>query len=141
MSVNSAFTLHPKLAADCSVVGELNLCRVLLMEDARFPWLILVPMLEGAVEVFDLSPQHQAQLMVECAMIAKQLKQVTHADKINIATLGNQVPQLHVHTIARFRSDAAWPQPVWSHTEPRIAYTDAARESLCGALCSYITKM
>lgn len=110
----SQFALDPRLVADTAPVMILGLSRVLLMNDARFPWLILVPERAGAVEIFDLAPDDQARLMDEAARISAALKAVTGARKINIAALGNMVAQLHVHVIARFEGDIAWPAPVWA---------------------------
>ncbi|NWH08771.1 MAG: HIT domain-containing protein [Alphaproteobacteria bacterium] len=109
----SDFTLDHRLQGDTAFVKDLGLCRVLLMDDARFPWLILVPRIEGAVEWFALSPAEQAQTLSEVSASAAMLKRVTGADKINIGALGNVVPQLHIHVVARRVGDAAWPGPVW----------------------------
>lgn len=107
------FELHVQLAKDCVVVGDLPLCRVLLMNDRRFPWLILVPRREQIVEVFELTALDQRLLWEEVGAVAAALAADTRADKINIGALGNVVPQLHVHAVARFQGDAAWPGPVW----------------------------
>jgi diadenosine tetraphosphate (Ap4A) HIT family hydrolase len=108
-----AFTLHPQLERDTLPVGDLPLSRVLLMNDANFPWLIMVPRHAGAVEIFDLDAPERTRLMSELALLAQLLKDLTGCDKINIAAIGNVVPQLHVHLVARRRDDAAWPRPVW----------------------------
>jgi diadenosine tetraphosphate (Ap4A) HIT family hydrolase len=107
------FALDPRLAAATVPLGDMALSRVLLMNDSRFPWLILVPRREGLVEITDLTPAERRALIEEAALAADRLKLLTHANKINVATLGNVVPQLHVHVIARFQTDAAWPAPVW----------------------------
>jgi carboxymethylenebutenolidase len=109
------FALHPTLAADCSEVAELPLCRVLLMNDARYPWLILVPKVKDAREIIDLPRADQHRLMDEIARASAVLQSVCDPTKLNIGALGNRVPQLHVHVIARFDGDAAWPDPVWGH--------------------------
>jgi diadenosine tetraphosphate (Ap4A) HIT family hydrolase len=109
----STWSLHPQLAQDTVPVGDLPLARVLLANDANYPWLILVPRLPGLVELIDLEENAQVQLLGEIAAAARALKTITACDKLNIAALGNQVAQLHVHVIARRRSDAAWPKPVW----------------------------
>ncbi len=109
------FELHVQLAKDCVVVGDLALCRVLMMNDRRFPWLILVPRREEAVEVFQLTALDQRLLWEEVGAVAAALAGDTRADKINIGALGNVVPQLHVHVLARFQGDAAWPGPVWGN--------------------------
>lgn len=116
-----AFKLHKQLANDTIPVGDLPLCQILLMNDARFPWLVLVPRRESASEPFDLSMKDQQLLWQEAAFVAEKLKDLTGADKMNLAALGNQVPQLHMHVIARFQDDAAWPAPVWGHGKS-VAY-------------------
>ena len=108
-----AFSLHPRLAADTVPVSGLNLCEVRLMDNAAFPWLILVPRREGASELIDLDAGDRQLLIEEIALVGEALKAVTDCDKLNVAALGNQVPQLHVHIIARVHGDAAWPKPVW----------------------------
>jgi diadenosine tetraphosphate (Ap4A) HIT family hydrolase len=127
------FALHPQLARDTFAVGDLPLTRVLLMNDANCPWLIAVPRRAGAVEVFDLAAADQAQLMTELARVGRTLKELTGCDKINIAAIGNIVPQLHIHIVARSRTDAAWPRPIWG-TLPARPYEDAAREHLLATL-------
>jgi diadenosine tetraphosphate (Ap4A) HIT family hydrolase len=127
------WSLHPQLALDTVPVGDLVLSRVLLANDANFPWLILVPRRAGLVELIDLDENTQVQLLDEVAISARVLKSITECGKLNIAALGNQVPQLHVHVIARRHSDAAWPKPVWGAAPP-AAYNPAIRDGLIGAL-------
>lgn len=117
--------LHPQLAKDCEVIGEFPLCKLLLMRDANYPWFILVPMREAVTEIYQLTDEDQQQLLRESGIIAKMLVEVFAADKINIGALGNIVPQLHVHHIARYRNDPAWPAPVWGHAKPREYSPDA----------------
>jgi len=105
--------LHPQLEKDCIVLGQLDLCAVLLMPDANYPWLILVPQRENISEIYQLSDAEQQQLMRESSKVSRLLSELFQADKINVAALGNMVPQLHVHHVARFRTDAAWPAPIW----------------------------
>ena len=107
------FTLDPQLENDTHDVGKLGLCRVLLMDDVRFPWLILVPERAGAVEILDLSADDRRRLWAEIEQAGAAVRTLFSPDKLNIAALGNMVRQLHVHVIARFASDAAWPRPVW----------------------------
>lgn len=112
-----AFALHPRLEADTTWLGDLPLCRVLLSKEDIGPWLILVPKVDGITELHHLSEQDQQQFMRESSLIASRLEQFASPDKINIGALGNMVPQLHVHHIARFQTDIAWPGPVWEiHT-------------------------
>jgi diadenosine tetraphosphate (Ap4A) HIT family hydrolase len=119
--MDSGWSLHPQLERDTVSLGDLGLARVLVNNDANYPWLILVPRRPALVELIDLSDSEQAQLMREIAQTARALRDVTACDKLNIAALGNMVPQLHVHVIARFRHDPAWPNPVWN-VVPRRAY-------------------
>lgn len=108
------FTLHPQLAKDCEHVCDLKLCRVLLMNNSQFPWLILVPMREGIREITELGEQDYNIVMEEVRFCTAQFLAHAKAFKMNIAALGNMVPQLHIHVIARFEHDAAWPNPVWN---------------------------
>lgn len=107
------FELDEQLSSDCALVGELPLCRVLLCNDSQYPWLILVPKRAGVREIFELSVGDQRQLLTESSAVAEKLQQHFNADKLNVAALGNMVPQLHLHHIVRFKNDAAWPAPVW----------------------------
>jgi diadenosine tetraphosphate (Ap4A) HIT family hydrolase len=120
--------LDTRLANDTIFVGDLPLARMLLMNQAAFPWVILVPRVAGAVEVMDLTVQEQATLWQEVTQTAANLQQITGADKMNIATLGNVVKQLHMHVIARFEGDALWPNPVWGH--PIEPYDQNAQEEI-----------
>ena len=115
----AAWSLHPQLTQDTIDIGDLPLCRVLVIKDANYPWLLLVPRRPDIVEITDLDEVEQAQLMTEITRVARALREVTKCDKLNVAALGNAVPQLHVHVIARFRSDVAWPKPVWGAASPR----------------------
>ena len=109
-----AFLLHEKLAADCESLGDLDLCSALLMRDHRFPWVILVPRIEGLRDFHDLPREKAPALFDEIDRVSRILIDEFEAEKINVAALGNQVPQLHVHVIGRYASDAAWPGPVWN---------------------------
>jgi diadenosine tetraphosphate (Ap4A) HIT family hydrolase len=129
----SAFTLDPQLERDTVAVGDLPLARVLLMNDANFPWLILVPRQAGAVEIFDLKEAVRAQLMQEIALVTRRFKALTGCDKINIAAIGNMVAQLHVHVVARHRDDPAWPRPVFGVLPPR-PYAEAERTAFIETL-------
>lgn len=124
--------LHPQLAADTFHVSELDLCLVLLMNNACYPWVILVPRQAGLREITDLTQEDQHLLMDEIAHVASRLQTLTGADKMNIAALGNMVPQLHIHVIARFKEDTAWPAPVWGKNgEP---YTPERAAAMISAL-------
>ncbi len=107
------FELHPRLAADCFDVGTLPLCQLLLMNDGRFPWCILVPRIAGLRDLHDVPHDRRIDLFDEIERVSKALEHLGPTDKMNVAALGNMVPQLHVHVIARTTTDAAWPGPVW----------------------------
>ena len=123
------FALDPRLAANTRPVGDLALCSVLLMDDARFPWFILVPRRPGIVEMTDLSDEDALQAMREIRIATRVMATLSQPDKVNVGALGNMVPQLHVHVIGRFRSDPAWPGPAWSHGT-RMPYPDHAAAAL-----------
>jgi diadenosine tetraphosphate (Ap4A) HIT family hydrolase len=127
------FVLHPQLERDTVPVGDLALSRVLLMNDANYPWLILVPRCEGIVEIVDLAEDERRQLMQEIAETSAALKALTECEKLNVAAIGNIVPQLHVHIVARRHSDPAWPKPVWGAV-PAIAYEPRVRDGFVAAL-------
>ena len=127
------WSLHPQLARDTIPVGDFGLSRVLLSNDANYPWLILVPRRPGLTEIIDLEANQQIQFMGEIDAAARVLKAVTECEKLNIAAIGNIVTQLHVHVVARRHSDAAWPKPVWG-TVPACAYDEAALQKLLETL-------
>jgi diadenosine tetraphosphate (Ap4A) HIT family hydrolase len=130
--------LDPQLERDSAPVGDMPLSRVLLIKDATYPWLLLVPRRQLAIEITDLDVTEQMQLMSEIAHAGRVLKAHTGCDKINVAALGNLVWQLHVHIIARSRGDAAWPRPVWNVVPPRD-YDKAALDKLLTALRQRLT--
>ncbi|MFT5702665.1 MAG: diadenosine tetraphosphate (Ap4A) HIT family hydrolase [Rickettsiales bacterium] len=107
------FELHNQLKKDTILVKDLKLCQVLLIKNALYPWFVLVPRKPDLVEIIDLSKDDQILLMEEISLVSQQIKENFKADKLNIAALGNMVPQLHIHIIARFRSDETFPNPVW----------------------------
>jgi diadenosine tetraphosphate (Ap4A) HIT family hydrolase len=111
----SLFRLDARLEADTLEVGVTGLCGLRLMNDCRWPWLILVPMIAGAGEMHDLPKQHQLQLAQEMMIVGAALKRATACEKINSAAIGNIVRQLHVHVVARSAGDANWPGPVWGY--------------------------
>ena len=117
------FALHPQLAADTFDVTRLALSAVRLMNDRTWPWLVLVPEREGAVELIDLDAEERPILIEEIALASTVLRDLFRPDKLNVAALGNQVGQLHVHVIARRYQDPAWPRPVWGTHAP-VAYGD-----------------
>ena len=136
----SGWSLHPQLETDSALVADLPLSRVLVMKDANYPWLLLVPRRAGVSEIIDLGKPEQGQLLTEIAHASRTLKAVTSCDKLNIAALGNLVPQLHVHIIARRYDDAGWPKPVWGAAPPKAYAADALaqfitalRQEMCSA--------
>lgn len=127
------FTLHPQILKDTLEVGDLPLSHLRLMNDTTYPWLLLMPRRHGASEIIDLDEADRVQLMREIALVSTVLKAHTHCDKLNVASLGNAVPQLHVHVIARFHGDAAWPKPVWGQV-PAVAYAEGLASYLISQL-------
>ncbi len=105
--------LHPQLQKDCIILGEFSLCTLLLLNDANYPWFILLPNRENKREIHQLDADDQLQFFNESMFFSQCLQDVFQPDKLNIAALGNMVPQLHIHHIARFQTDACWPAPVW----------------------------
>jgi diadenosine tetraphosphate (Ap4A) HIT family hydrolase len=130
----TGWSLHPQLRADTAEVGDLALSRVLAMNDADFPWLLLVPRRAAACDMIDLGPD-QAALMDEIALASRALKDETRCDKLNVAAIGNVVPQLHIHIVARRKDDPLWPKPVWGATAQR-KYDPAALTRFVGAIRS-----
>jgi diadenosine tetraphosphate (Ap4A) HIT family hydrolase len=129
--------LHPRLAADTHFVAKWPLCEVRLQDNRLFPWLVLVPQCANVCEIIDLGESDQAALMREIARASRALKTLLNPDKLNVAALGNVVPQLHVHVIARFKTDAAWDKPVWG--QGTQAYTPDALEEFISRLRAAFT--
>lgn len=127
------FELHPRLAADTFVLGDFALCRLLLMNDAQYPWFILVPRRDGAREIYLLEERDQRQLLAESGLLSRAIMEAYRGGKLNVAALGNLVPQLHLHHVVRFEGDPAWPAPVWGRHPPR-PYTVAERGARIDAL-------
>ena len=126
-------TFDPRLLNDCEVLGKFKLCHVLLMRDANYPWCVLVPDRENMTEIFELSQDDQDQLQLESNTLLAFLKNEFKADKMNVAALGNVVSQLHIHHIVRYKTDIAWPSPVWG-AFPAKNYTDEALNKLVSQL-------
>ena len=129
------FELHPKLQQDCLEIGRFRLCRLLLMNESRYPWLILVPEREGMTEIYQLNEADQILLLQESSLLARSLAEAFAADKLNIAAIGNLVPQLHVHHIVRYRHDPAWPAPVWGRFPP-LPYDEVKLAEVVGLIKS-----
>jgi diadenosine tetraphosphate (Ap4A) HIT family hydrolase len=119
------FELHNQLKQDTVTVGSFPLSLVLLHKDSQYPWLILVPQREEVTEIHHLDAEDRQQLMEESCRLAEVMVDLFAPRKMNLAALGNMVPQLHLHHIARFESDPAWPQPVWGKVPP-VPYTEVA---------------
>jgi diadenosine tetraphosphate (Ap4A) HIT family hydrolase len=133
--MNSHFHLHPRLAADCRPVGDLAQCRLLVMNDRRFPWTILVPRVPDLRELHDLPAEATAAVMTEIALLSRVLGTWPGVEKVNVGALGNLVEQLHVHVVGRRAGDAAWPGPVWGAgaAEP---YEPAALDAVAAGLAA-----
>jgi diadenosine tetraphosphate (Ap4A) HIT family hydrolase len=127
-AVSEGWSLHSQLERDSVAIGDLPLCRALLINDAHYPWMLLVPRRAGVSEIVELPESERGQLMAEIAQASHAMKAMTGCDKLNVAALGNVVPQLHVHVIARSRDDAAWPKPVWGAV-PARAYEATALQA------------
>jgi diadenosine tetraphosphate (Ap4A) HIT family hydrolase len=133
MTSRPAWSLHPQLEHDTAPVGDLALSRLLVMNDASYPWVILVPRRADVAEIIDLDATDRAQLMTEIAQVSAALKRLTACDKLNVAAIGNVVAQLHVHVVARRRDDPAWPRPVWG-AAPARPYGDDRLRALAADL-------
>lgn len=127
------FMLHPRLEADTHFAADWPLCRVLVMNDARYPWLVLVPRRGGVTEVTALASPDQVQLMDEIARAGRLVQAQPGVAKLNIGALGNLVPQLHVHVVGRHEGDPAWPGPVWGHS-PAVPYASEALARMLDAV-------
>lgn len=127
------FKLDERLLSDTFRIGRLPLCEVLLMNDSQFPWVILVPQREGMTEILDLTRDDQTQLWEESRQVCLALREICQPDKLNIAALGNVVSQLHLHHVARYITDVAWPAPVWGR-QPVVPYPENQKVSLCQQL-------
>jgi len=136
------FTLDPRLVKDTVPITPLKICQVLLMQDCTYPWLILVPNIPGLRDLDELNTAQRNQVMAEVALASKTLKTLfapdKMPDKMNVANLGNIVEQLHIHIIARFKTDPAWPAPVWGK-HPPVAYEVQARNALVEKLRTALT--
>ena len=122
------FNLHPQLQQDCLTLGRFDLCQLLLSRDANYPWCILVPEREATNEIHHLGIEDRQQLIRESCLLAEAMVDLFTPDKMNVAVLGNKVSQLHVHHVARFKTDPAWPGPVWGAVDAK-PYQDADLQS------------
>jgi diadenosine tetraphosphate (Ap4A) HIT family hydrolase len=125
--MNSQFQLHERLQQDCIAIGRFSLCQLLMMNDSQFPWFILVPERQDIKEIYQLTVADRQLLTKESCFLAENMAVLFNADKMNVAAIGNMVPQLHIHHIVRYQTDKAWPAPVWGkfstqpYTEQQIA--------------------
>lgn len=133
----NSFVLHPQLEKDCILVCDLELCRVLLMNDSNYPWCILVPRLNNVREAYELPEASQQQLARESAQLSRVMMKLFKGDKMNVAALGNVVPQLHVHHVVRKQDDPAWPKPVWGQVQA-IAYKEDSALEICKILAGVL---
>ena len=131
------FSLHPQLARDCHRLGRFELNLLLLMNDAQYPWCILVPQRKNLREIYELDEAGQVLLLRESVTLGRALMRAFQGDKLNVAALGNMVPQLHLHHIVRHAGDPAWPAPVWGKLPPR-PYTAAELEQRRAALLAQL---
>ncbi|MTI64052.1 HIT family protein [Methylophaga sp.] len=127
------YELHPKLAQDTFSIGEYELSEVRLMNDTRYPWVILVPKRFNVGEIYQLSEEEQQRLIYESSFTAQQMMELFSAEKMNVAAIGNIVEQLHLHHVARFTTDVTWPLPVWGIGEAQ-AYSDVAAKAMLSQL-------
>lgn len=118
-----SFQLHTRLQQDCVVVGRFELCRLLMMNDSQYPWFILVPQKAGIIELYQLAQSDRQLLIEESSYLSENLAVLFQADKMNVAAIGNLVPQLHIHHVVRYQIDKAWPAPVWGKFNA-IPYTE-----------------
>ncbi|MFG1498101.1 HIT domain-containing protein [Saccharospirillum sp. HFRX-1] len=135
------FELDHRLQNDCVEVGELMLNRILLMKDANYPWLILVPQREGISEIYQLDEDDQEQLIWESSFVAERLMATFKGDKMNIAALGNVVSQLHIHHVVRKQTDAAWPNPVWGAVPAKAYPRGALRQRVLSLQSAFETSV
>ncbi len=127
--MTTPFQLHPRLKEDCIAVGRFDLCQLLMMNDSQYPWFILVPEKAGLTEIYQLGKAERHLLTEESCYLAENLAVLYKADKMNIAAIGNLVPQLHIHHVVRYQTDKAWPAPIWGkftavpYTQRQMIYT------------------
>lgn len=139
--MTAPFILDHRLEQSSFPVEDWELCRVALKNDTTWPWLYLVPRRNDIREIYDLNPVDQAQLIKEISRASRALQDIYQSDKINVAALGNMVPQLHVHVFARFKKDPAWPKPVWAVQQDEIPYTDSNAQTEIEKLKNYFGRI
>jgi diadenosine tetraphosphate (Ap4A) HIT family hydrolase len=129
------FAVDPVILSLTHPVADWPLCTVFVYDDCRYPWGLLVPRRAGVIEICDLAPADQQQLMVEISRLSKVIRAQPGVEKINVGSLGNMVPQIHVHIVGRHKGDPAWPGPVWGHSDP-VRYGPGAAEPLAALVRS-----
>lgn len=129
--------IDPRLESSSSFIVNLSLCQVRLSHNAAFPWLLLIPNKPSIVEIVDLSPDDRQTLMQEIAFVSEVMQHLFNPDKLNVATLGNVVPQLHIHMIARYKTDPVWPDPVWKTID--VPYEERTKKQLIEKLLIALT--
>ena len=134
------FTLHPRLKQDCIEIGRFELNRLLMMNDLRYPWFILVPERPAISEIYQLDKHDRLLMLEESCYLSEKMVSLYHPDKLNIGSLGNIVPQLHLHHIARYRTDSAWPGPVWGKGEA-VHYTEQQIHENIDFLAKHLTRL
>ncbi len=140
MPATRGFQLHERLAADTVSLGRTRLCEARLMNDCTWPWVILVPAVPGIREIYELEVTDQQRLLAESSALSKEMMARFDGDKMNVAALGNMVPQLHLHHIVRFQGDPAWPGPVWGKQSP-VPYDESGLTSVLERLSPVITSL
>ncbi|MBQ0831379.1 HIT domain-containing protein [Marinobacter sp.] len=140
MTQGKEYCLHERLAADTISLGHSRLCDVRLMNDQTWPWVLLVPALAGIREIYELSPQQQHLLIQESSALSRGMMEAFDGDKMNVAALGNMVPQLHLHHIVRFEGDPAWPGPVWGR-QPPVPYDEGQLEEVKRSLAPILSRL
>lgn len=133
------FQLHPRLEQDCFLIGRFALSQLLMMNDSQYPWFILVPQRPNISEIYQLGQSDRQQLMNESCELAKALAEIYQPDKLNIAAIGNLVPQLHLHHVARYQTDKAWPGPIWGKFSP-LAYDEREAQTHIQRLREYFAE-
>jgi diadenosine tetraphosphate (Ap4A) HIT family hydrolase len=135
-----SFQLHSRLQQDCVVLGRFELCQLLMMNDSQYPWFILVPQKAGITELYQLAQSDRQLLIEESSYLSENLAVLFQADKMNVAAIGNLVPQLHIHHVVRYQTDKAWPAPIWGkfnaipYTEQQIIETLSLVKERLGSL-------
>lgn len=137
MSDDLTFLLNSKLQADSFLLGQLNLSSLLLINDQQFPWFVLVPRVPEITEIYQLSDNQRAEFWQESALLSKVIMQQFAGDKLNLAAIGNLVPQLHLHHVVRFKNDICWPAPIWG----KVAMKSYSHEQVAKIQHQMATKM